>query len=301
MAAQTPSTKSELDPASTSAWHSSDVAQQYKFAENATRPFAALMVSKTHLAHSVTSKPARIFDLACGTGAVEAEMYSAIEQHKWDAVEVLAGDISQPMVDYLARRGEREGWRGLTTRVVDGAKLDVSLQEEAFTHVFVGFGIFLLPLDTLRKLAGLLHPGGALAVTTWATVPWYQLLEKTYARIENGPELPSPMQLWGVMTNGRPWYESSFVEQQLQEAGLRGVEMVQRRLKIDCGTPEVFMTTMGFVVGMLSKMWREDLREKWVKEVVETMKAAAVEEAGGMDKPVFMDCEGIVGVRWKGE
>ncbi|KAJ4335813.1 hypothetical protein N0V95_008788 [Ascochyta clinopodiicola] len=298
MAAE-PATKSE--PALKWAWQTSNIAQLYKSAENATRPFAAIMVSKTNLQHSVASSPACIFDLACGTGAVEAEIYAAVEQRNWDAVEILAGDISAPMLEYLDARAQREGWTGVTTRAVDGAKLELSGQEEPFSHVFVGFGIFVLPPGTLRTLAARLQPRGALAVTTWAKVPWYRLLEKTYARIEDGPEVPSVAQLWGIMTNGEPWFEADFVEQQLLEAGLQGVETVQRKLKIDCGTPEVFMTTMGFVLGMLSKGWSEDVREKWLKEVGETMKEVVVEEAGGMDKHVLMDFEGIVGVGWKGE
>ncbi|KAF9690498.1 hypothetical protein EKO04_011289 [Ascochyta lentis] len=294
--------KSDVDPAVTSAWQSSNVAQRYKAAENATRPFAAIMASQTHVAASTGSKRARVFDLACGTGAVEAEIYSALDRENWSAVEILASDISQPMLGYLAARGEREGWTGLTTRVVDGKELNMSEEEEElFTHVFVGFGIFVLPTDTMRKLALLMHPQGALAVSTWATVPWYELLEETYKRIENGPEVPSQRQLWGVLTDGRAWYDASFVELQLREAGLQRVETVQKMVTVDCGTPDVFMTTMGFVLGMLSKQWSEDVRDKWLNEVEGTMKGILIEEAGGMDKPVFMEFEGIVGVGWKGQ
>lgn len=59
------------------------------------------------------------------------------------------------------------------------------------------------------------------------------------------------------------------------------------------------MMMMEFVLGLLSKQWVEEVREKWLKEVQEIMKAILVEEAGGVDQSVFMTCEGTVGVGWK--
>ena len=129
MATQAPSTntsKSDIDSNITSTWQDSDVAQRYKAAENATRPFAKIMVELSDQLTTIKTTPTRILDLACGTGAVEAEIYAAVKKEQWDSLKILAGDISTPMLEYLAKRGESEGWSGLETRVIDGIKLDLS-------------------------------------------------------------------------------------------------------------------------------------------------------------------------------
>ncbi len=249
---------------------------------------------------NITTKPVTIFDLGCGTGAVEAEIYAAVPKEQWGILKVLAGDISTPMLEYLKARGQEEGWTGLETRVVDGTKLE-QVDEDLLAHIFVGFAIFVLPPDTVTKLAAKLASGGTLALSTWASLPWYDLLARTYAKMDNGPELPSSNQLWLSMTNGRPWNDISFVTAQLEEVGLQKVEVVQKKFNVNCGTPDIFMTTMGFMLRMLSKQWPEEKREEWLQGVGETMKELVREEAGGDDKHVFMDFEGIVGVGVKGQ
>ncbi|KAF2622354.1 S-adenosyl-L-methionine-dependent methyltransferase [Macroventuria anomochaeta] len=300
MAAQT-TNKPDVDPSVTSAWQTSDVAQRYKAIESATRPFAKIMFEVAERLTTLKSTPVNIFDLGCGTGAVEAEIYAAVPRAQWSDLQVLAGDISQPMLSYLKQRGEEEGWSGLETKVVDGTKLDESDVGEQFTHIFVGFAIFVLPPDTLTKLTEKLQAGGTLAISTWATLPWYSFLARTYANISNGPELPSQAQLWKSMSNGRPWGDVSFLKQQLEEAGLQKVEITQKKFHLECGTPDVCMTTMEFVLGMLSKQWPEEKREGWAKEVAEKMKEVFVQEAGGEGENVYMDFEGIVTVGLKGQ
>ena len=303
MATQAPSTntsKSDIDSNITSTWQDSDVAQRYKAAENATRPFAKIMVELSDQLTTIKTTPTRILDLACGTGAVEAEIYAAVKKEQWDSLKILAGDISTPMLEYLAKRGESEGWSGLETRVIDGIKLDLS-QEDDFAHAFVSFGIFVLPSDVTGKLAKKVLPGGTVGISTWANLPWLDLLARTYAAMPDGPQLPSEEQLWSSFTNSRPWNEASFVRQQLEEAGLSKVEVVQRKINIECGTPDVCMTMMGFVLRMLSRRWPEEKREDWHRDLMKIMKDILAEDAGGVDECVFMDFEGIVGVGLKGE
>jgi SAM-dependent methyltransferase len=303
MAAQTQSTntsKVNFDSSITTAWQDTDIAQRYKAAENATRPFAKIMVELSDKLTTIKTTPTRILDLACGTGAVEAEIYAAIKKEQWDGLKILAGDISEPMLDYLAKRGESEGWSGLETRVMDAIKLDLS-QEEDFAHAFVSFAMFVLPSEVTGKLAQKVLPGGTVAISTWASLPWFDLLARTYAAMPDGPELPERQQLWASFTNSLPWNEASFVRQHLEEAGLSKVEVVQRKVTVECGTPDVSMTTMGFVIGMLSKRWPEEKREGWVKDVTRTMRDILVEDVGGVDGCVLMDFEGIVGVGLKDE
>lgn len=299
MASQPPSSTAEAESIRTAWQQTSDVAQRYKAAENATRPFARLMVQLTEQLTTLKSTPVEIFDLACGTGAVEAEIYDSVKKEEWKDLRILGGDISPPMLEYLKQRGEEEGWTGLETRVVDGGKLDEGAVGEGFAHVFVGFAIFVLPPETIKQLTQKLLPGGTLAVSTWAYLPWFGLLAKTYAKMANGPVLPTEEQLWRGMTNGRPWHQASFLEEHLKDAGLKTVQVVQRKERVDGGTPDSFMTTMGFVLGMLSAQWPEEKRETWLKEVGNTMKEILIEEVGGPDGHVFMEFEGIVGVGLK--
>lgn len=259
------------------------------------------MVDISHRLTTLTSTPVRIFDLACGTGAVEAEIYAAVQREQWGDLNVLAGDISQPMLDYLSSRGKEEGWSGLETRLVDGNKLDELDGSEAFAHVYVGFAMYVFPGETLGKLAHLVQHGGTLAVSTWAYLLWYGLLERTYERMESALELPTQAQLWAGMTNGLPWHDKEFVREQLEGAGLQMVEVVQTKINVDCGTPEVFMATMELVLGMLSKQWPEEKREGLLKEVRQTMNGIVLEEVGGEGKHVFLEAEGIVGVGLKGQ
>lgn len=284
-----------------SAWqNSTDVAQRYKMAENATRPFAKTMVDLTEQLTTIKTTPVQIFDLGCGTGAVVAEIYASLKQEQWGDLEVLAGDVSPAMLEYLKKRGEEEGWSGLTTKMVDGTKLESADLANSFSHIFVGFAVFMLPPDTISQLAKKLASGGTLAVSTWAYLPWFSLLERTLEKVDGGPSMPTEKQLWAMMTNGLAWEDKAFVRKQLEEAGLNKVEVVQRKENVDCGTPETFMTTFKFVLGMLSTQWPEEKRGKWVEEIADAMTAILTEDVGGPDKHVFMEFEGIVGVGLKG-
>ncbi|KAJ8118947.1 hypothetical protein OPT61_g147 [Boeremia exigua] len=302
MATQNPSTQSEDRSSSLqSAWQNPEAANRYKNAENATRPFAKIMVDLSEQLTTLKSTPVSIFDLACGTGAVEAELYAAVPKDQWSDLQILAGDISEPMLEYLAQRGKEEGWSGLQTKIVDGKKLEEADFGEGLSRVFVGFAIFVLPLDTVPKLAQKLAPGGTLAVTTWAYPPWFGFLQRAMDRLQDGPVLPSQTAVWAALTTADPWQESEFVRGQLLQAGLQKVEVVQKKENVDCGTPETFMASMKFVISLLSKGWPEEKRERWLEEVVESMTTVITEECGGADKHVFMEFEGIVGVGLKGE
>ena len=113
-----PRTMSSSAPTFTHIWADPEVAERYKTAENASRPFCKIMVEKSGLIES-TSK-ANVFDLATGTGALVKELYDAVPKEKWGNLRVLGGDISESMLESLKKRGESEGWTGLETQVTDG-------------------------------------------------------------------------------------------------------------------------------------------------------------------------------------
>jgi len=98
-------------------WIDKSVAERYANAEHATAPFAALLASKANFA---SAKDIRVLDLATGTGAAVQEIYSAIPASKRGSVSVTGTDVSAPMLEYLAKRGEKQGWSGLSTQAVNG-------------------------------------------------------------------------------------------------------------------------------------------------------------------------------------
>jgi SAM-dependent methyltransferase len=108
------------DHPSSAAWQKSNIAQKYLNAENATRLYASILVSKSNLANITSEDETHVLDLACGTGATVQEIYDVVPKDKWNGLKVHGGDVSQPMLDYLAGRGRENGWSGLSTGVVDG-------------------------------------------------------------------------------------------------------------------------------------------------------------------------------------
>jgi hypothetical protein len=86
------------------------------------------------------------------------------------------------------------------------------------------------------------------------------------------------------------------VRQQLEEAGLSKVNVVQRKVNVECRMLDVFMATLELVLGMLSMKWPEEKREEWIKEVRKGMRDILVKDVGGPNELVFMEFEGIVGV-----
>ena len=111
----------------TGIWTGEDAAIKYALAERATIPFAQTMICTTKIVEFIQGgNKAEVFDLACGTGAVSAALYEALDRSKWDEVQVLGGDISEPMLAYFQKRAEKEGWAGVRTKIVD-AKVFFSL------------------------------------------------------------------------------------------------------------------------------------------------------------------------------
>jgi ubiquinone/menaquinone biosynthesis C-methylase UbiE len=115
-------------------WQDDGVARKYLNAENATRPYAKILVDKSGLKDGEESY---VLDLACGTGAVVQEIYDAVPKEKWDGVKVYGGDVSSGMVEYLQTRGKGNGWSGLTTGIVDGNVSSSNLLQISLIHIIV--------------------------------------------------------------------------------------------------------------------------------------------------------------------
>ncbi|KAF1846081.1 S-adenosyl-L-methionine-dependent methyltransferase [Cucurbitaria berberidis CBS 394.84] len=285
---------SEFKEAVNALWQEDDVAKKYENAEKATRPFGKILVDKSGLAH--LNSDAHVFDLATGTGAVVKELYDAVPKEKWGKLKILAADVSPPMLEYVKKWAETEGWTGTETQIVDGNNID--LPANTYTHIFVSFAIFVMP-DALPKLYELLKPGGFIGVTTLACLPWHSLLARSIARMADAPYSPSSSDLEEKLFSGRPWGDHKYVVSQLREVGLHNVDAVREKKSAQVGTPKLFMESMSFVLQMVGAYWEEGKREEWLKELNGIMLEESAKDAGGEEEQVTLEFDGIAGWGWK--
>lgn len=104
-------------PDFTSAWKAKGIAEQYKLAEKATRPYADAIAQK--IPQSSLENNVHAMDLACGTGAMTAALYDVLPASHKDSAHVVGADISPDMIEYIEKRGKEEGWKGLETKILD--------------------------------------------------------------------------------------------------------------------------------------------------------------------------------------
>jgi SAM-dependent methyltransferase len=104
--------------------------------------------------------PARVLELAAGTGVVTRELLAARPE-----VEVTATDLNEAMVTLAAQRVP-----GATWQVADAARLP--FPDAAFDLVVCGFGVMFLPdrPAAYAEVARVLTPGGRFLFTTWHTL-----------------------------------------------------------------------------------------------------------------------------------
>ncbi|KAF1955046.1 S-adenosyl-L-methionine-dependent methyltransferase [Byssothecium circinans] len=247
----------------TNLWQDDDTATKYALAERATAPYAGTMIQNTKLAQFIEAgNKAHVLDLACGTGVVTAALYDAVPKSRWDDVKVLCGDGSESMLKFLKGRAEREGWVGVRTEVVDRRSLTLTLPPSTYTHLFINFAIFALPPTTLTSCLALVRPGGAIAISSWAYLPWYPFVQRAVARMPSPPSMPSFEELRRVMHGGRDWHSPGFVEKEMQDAGVQDVRVVTSKVRVDCGSPAQFCDTI-VCLPFFSLLFLTSLMVRW--------------------------------------
>jgi hypothetical protein len=127
----------------------------------------------------------------------------------------------------------------------------------------VSFAIFIMP-NVLPSLFSLLRPGGFIAVTTWAYMPWQPLVHRSIELMANPPYSPSYEELEQNLFAGHKWGEKEYLAEKLSEAGFEKVETVKEARKGQVGTPKVFMETMQFPLRMVMGFWDGLKAEEYV-------------------------------------
>lgn len=277
------------------AWKGSGVAEQYKLAENATRPFADIIAKK--IPQNSLEGEVHVMDLACGTGAMTAALYEVLPAAQRDSARVLGADISTDMLEYLAKRGEDEGWKGLETKVVDAK--DMELPQNVYTHFFITFGVFVMPNGTVQKCHDATKPGGFIGISVWKRLPWYSMVSRAIERLPSPPSyIPTEADIMSMVFAKRPWQDPAYLRKELEDAGFEEVDIIVEDREVETGTAEQFTYTMDKVLGMVGMFWPEDGRAELVNGVKRELLTVAKEEIGEGGS-VKMKFEGIVGTGLK--
>lgn len=175
---------------------------------------------------------------------------------------------------------------------------EIDLPKESFTHIFVSFGIFVMP-GALPKLYELLKPGGYIGITTWAELIWAEILPRCVSQMKDKPYCPSPTETEQKIYIGQDWGKVEFVASQLSDAGLQRVETMRHQFEGAWMWPKLFVDTMQLPLQIVASYWQEDKREEWLKELNEIMLRQLVADAGGEDKPVVTRFHANLAWAWK--
>ncbi|KAL9610126.1 MAG: hypothetical protein Q9167_005146, partial [Letrouitia subvulpina] len=118
-------------------WKDAGFAQKYKTAEIVTGHFARKLIEQTGLLGAAVQPsdpekssspsageatglaPLRILDNACGTGVVSKILYEGLDEERKQGLEVVCGDFSESMVEFVFKRINEEAWEGARGAVVD--------------------------------------------------------------------------------------------------------------------------------------------------------------------------------------
>ncbi len=133
----------------------------------------------------------QVLDIAAGTGDQSRQAARLVGPEG----SVLATDISQEMLEVVARRAEQEGLSNITTRAMNAEQLD--LPENQYDAVISRFGLMLIPnlQQALAEIRRVLKPGGRLAALVWSKPernPLFTLDEAILAKWRTTEEAKEP-------------------------------------------------------------------------------------------------------------
>jgi SAM-dependent methyltransferase len=204
----------------------------------------------------------RVLDVAAGAGGQSL----AAAHRVGPAGRVLATDISRTILEYAENSASDAGLTTITTRELDGERLDVD--EASFDAVISRVGLIYFP-DQQAALAGMrqaLRPGGRLSAVVYSTADRNGFFSVPVGIIRRRAQLPPPLPGQpGPFSLGSP----GVAENALATAGFRDVtvEAVPSPLRLasaaDCVAFE--RESFGALHQMLSGLPRADQDAAWTE------------------------------------
>jgi ubiquinone/menaquinone biosynthesis C-methylase UbiE len=154
-----------------------------------------------------------VLDVACGAGYPALAAARSVQP----GGQVVATDLSRPMLDVAAERAREEGLRNI--EFVQRDAEDLQFQSQSFDGLMNAYGLMFCP-DPPRALAEarrVLVPGGRLTLVTWdspSTSPFFAVLRDIAAGFfvlrDPGPGEPHPFRLASADTLRSMLEESGF-------------------------------------------------------------------------------------------
>jgi len=133
------------------------------------RPFAVDLAAR-----AARLNPARVLEIAAGTGVLTRELTAAMPQ-----ADVTATDLNASMVDFGSRKVSGASWHSADA-------LNLSFGDDEFDLVICQFGVMFFPDKpaAFREARRVLRPCGRLLFNTWDTIDTHGFAAPLLAGIE---------------------------------------------------------------------------------------------------------------------
>lgn len=220
-----------------------------------------------------------VLDLACGIG----EPAFSIARVVGPTGYVLGMDITKPMIEAAENWAEQHNLKNVEFRLITN-ELELGVGEASFDAATCRQGLMFMPMpvrvmETLRQA---LKPGGRVTVSTWCSLPFYNLLMQVlsgYVQIPPpDPTAPGPFAI----------ASQEVLENILKAAGFSEVrsEMVRAGI-IDKNDPaaywDVASETSGPLMTLLAALpaeKRQDIRAETIHRLQDMFREGAVKLIG---------------------
>ena len=191
-----------------------------------TLPFAIDAAYLLDLIPPRQKKEYVILDDACGTGAAVEWIIREFEKQGVE-LEIYAIDRSAVMMNEIAKRKERLQWGNDVRSFLMDAQVTTLARKlttqalkfscNTFTHVFMTFGIMLIPnyKKALQSIFRVLQRGGRVAITTWKCQGHWDYLTRASRIVLEDNTHPGPLFFHSK------WLEGKYVAKLLNLVGFR--------------------------------------------------------------------------------
>ncbi|KAK3311817.1 S-adenosyl-L-methionine-dependent methyltransferase [Apodospora peruviana] len=228
-------------------------------AQRVSGPLATRMLSQIGITQE-TTMPFRLFDNACGAGAVAQEVHRLVKPEVLQKSSILCGDFSDPSVELSRKRAEEEGWVNTNAEKIDAQK--TGLPSGEFSHVTTNIGFHVVPDSkaALDEAIRILKPGGTLGFTTWAQMPgWAEDLQSAFASFP----FEAPFSFGVQTTEWGNWGDVDWIRKELEERGLEDVKVELFAFTSHVDNVEHYIATAGMMIDwVVSSNWSEEVRKE---------------------------------------